>query len=241
MNPPLTTRNVSKSDRICSCGTPISQVGNEPWIYWPHLCHECEEEAEKRCRLQAIRDGHKERAACMRKDIEYLMPPLYRGAHLRNLSPKLRSKMLILPPNKGLLLYGPPGVGKTYSMCALMRYYRLKGFAVSRIVYEQLCLEIRETYIAGGSEMNLIKRYQEVDKLLIEDLGTTVGTGSQESDFSLRIFLLILDRRLEYYRPIFITTNKSVEELAKSFDERVASRLRQACEIIPVGGKDKRR
>ena len=72
----------------------------------------------------------------------------------------------------------------------------------------------------GRSERGLVKRYQDVDKLLIEDVGTTVGTGSQESDFSLRTFLLILDHRLEHCKPTFITTNKSVDELGKSFDER---------------------
>jgi len=177
----------------------------------------------------------------MQKAIEQLLPPLFRAVHLRQLSPQLRAKMLELPPNKGLLLYGPPGVGKSYSMCALMRYYRLKGYSVERISYDNLCLEIRDTYTAGRSERELIKRYQKVDKLLIEDVGTTVGTGSQESDFSLRTFLLILDHRLEHCKPTFITTNKNADELGKSFDERVASRLRQTCEIIPVSGRDKRK
>jgi len=126
-------------------------------------------------------------------------------------------------------------------MCALMRHYRLKDFKVERIIYENLCLEIRDTYNTVHSERHLIKRYQEVDKLLLEDVGTTVGMGGQESDFSLRTFLLILDYRLEHCKPTFITTNKSVDELGKSFDERVASRLREACEIIPVSGRDKRR
>ncbi|MHC4639400.1 MAG: hypothetical protein ACYTBV_18140, partial [Planctomycetota bacterium] len=112
---------------------------------------------------------------------------------------------------------------------------------VKRISYESLCLEIRDTYNTGRSERDLVKRYQDVDKLLIEDVGTTVGMGSQESDFSLRILLLILDYRLEHCKPTFITTNKSVDELGKSFDERVGSRLRGSCQIIPVSGKDKRR
>jgi len=209
--------------------------------HWPRLCAECEKRAKEKERLQKIRDGHKQKAARMRKAIELLLPPLFRGAHLRHLSSQLRAKMLELPPNKGLLLYGPPGVGKSYSMCALMRHYRLKGFTVKRISYESLCLEIRDTYNTRRSERGLVKGYQDVDKLLIEDVGTTVGTGSQESDFSLRTFLLILDHRLEHCSSTFITTNKSDEELGKSFDERVASRLRQACEIIPVSGKDKRK
>ncbi len=209
--------------------------------HWPKMCTECAEKIKEKERLQRIREHHKQKAFELRKSIELLLPPLFRDVHLRHLSSQLRAKMLELPPNKGLLLYGPPGVGKSYSMCALMRHYRLKGYSVKHISYESLCLEIRDTYNTGHSERGLVKRYQDVDKLLIEDVGTTVGTGSQESDFSLRTFLLILDYRLEHCKPTFITTNKGVDDLGKSFDERVASRLRQACVIIPVSGQDKRR
>jgi DNA replication protein DnaC len=38
----------------------------------------------------------------------------------------------------------------------------------------------------------------------------------------------------------FVTTNKSVEELARSFDQRIASRLQQACEVVQIRGRDKR-
>ena len=148
--------------------------------------------------------------------------------------------MLRLTSNKGLLLFGPPGVGKSYAMCALMRYYLLRGCSVKRISYDRLCLDVRDTYNKVSSERELLERCGAVDKLLLEDVSTTVGTGRQESDFSLRIFLLILDYRLEHCRATFITTNKSADELGRSFDERVASRLRQACEIIPVSGTDKR-
>jgi len=37
------------------------------------------------------------------------------------------------------------------------------------------------------------------------------------------------------------TTNKSVEELGKTFDERVASRLLQACRVVKLTGADKRK
>jgi len=149
--------------------------------------------------------------------------------------------MLNLSSEKGILLYGPPGVGKSYSMCALLRHYIVQGYSVERIVYDELCLKIRHTYTSGESELRLVRQHQSVDKLLIEDIGTTVGIGSQESNFSLRIFLLILDKRVENLKPTFITTNKSLDELGKSFDERVASRLTAACEVIPVKGRDKRK
>lgn len=79
------------------------------------------------------------------------------------------------------------------------------------------------------------------DKLFIEDVGTTVSLDKQESDFSLRTFLVLLDQRLEACQPTFITTNKTLEQLGRCFDDRIASRLIQACKIIKLTGADRRR
>ena len=64
--------------------------------------------------------------------------------------------------------------------------------------------------------------------------------GQQESDFSLRTLLVLLDHRIEQNLATFVTTNKTIEDLAWSFDQRVASRLRQACEIVEIRGADRR-
>jgi len=41
--------------------------------------------------------------------------------------------------------------------------------------------------------IDVIKPLLAADKLFIEDVGTTVSMGKQESDFSLRTFLVILE------------------------------------------------
>ena len=79
------------------------------------------------------------------------------------------------------------------------------------------------------------------DKLFIEDVGTTVSLDKQESDFSLRTFLVLLDQRLEACQPTFVTTNKALEQLGRCFDDRIASRLIQACRIVKLTGADRRR
>ena len=127
-------------------------------------------------------------------------------------------------------------------MAALMRHFFLEGFDIIQVSYEMLCLQVRDTFKAGSKkgEIDVIKPLIEAEKLFIEDLGTTVSMGQQESEFSLRTFLVILDKRLRDCKPTFITTNKSVEELGKSFDARIASRLQQACEIVHLTGEDRR-
>lgn len=225
----------SKCKRYCTCGKGISRVVFGTTEHWPKLCAACD-------KAKTIRHTHREKAIRLRKHLENRLPMRFWKAHLRDLPEKLRQKIKSLPPNKGLMLFGKPGRGKSHTLCALMREYLLRGYSVIRTTYDQLCLEIRDSYERRElTERELVRKCQDVDVLMIEDIGTTVSTGSQESDFSLRILLMILDYRIEHCKPTHFTSNKSPDELGKSFDERVESRLHQACEIIPLTGKDKRR
>jgi DNA replication protein DnaC len=163
-------------------------------------------------------------------------------ADLSHLPIKLVEKIKALPDAKGLMLWGPQGRGKTYAMAAIAKMYFTQGFTVARENYEMLCLQLRDTFRSKGdkTEYAIIKPLLEADKLFIEDIGTTKSEGSIESDFSLRTLLVLIDYRLERCRPTFITTNRTIEELSKTFDERITSRIQQGCEIIRFEGEDKR-
>jgi len=170
------------------------------------------------------------------------IPKLFMPARLEHLTAELQETVSKLSENTGLMLWGKQGVGKTYAMAAIIREYISQGCLVARIGYEMLCLRIRDTYKpnAKETELSVIEPLNKVDKLFIEDVGTTVSLGRQESDFSLRTFLVLIDQRLEACLPTFITTNRTLEQLKDSFDERIASRLVQACQVIKLTGKDKR-
>lgn len=172
-----------------------------------------------------------------------VVPKLFMKARMTDISKKLRSDIDAVPQDRGLLLWGRAGVGKSHIMAALARGFVSEGYKVERIAYEMLCLKIRDTYkpTAKDTELSIIAPLITADKLFIEDIGATVSVGRQESDFSLRTFLVLLDQRLEACMPIYITTNKPLEELKKSFDERIASRLQQSCEIIRLDGPDRRK
>ena len=172
------------------------------------------------------------------------LPELFRPAEISELGSVLRRKITSLPKDKGLLLWGNAGVGKSYAMAAIIKDMLMKNpdCDIKRIGFEMICLKIRDTYKqnSNSTELDVINPLMAIDVLFVEDVGTTVSVGESESDFSLRTFLVLLDSRLENCKRTFITTNKSIEELAKSFDSRIASRLQQLCEVIHLTGKDKR-
>ena len=172
-----------------------------------------------------------------------VIPPRFLEARLSHLPEKLQNKIKNLPDDKGLLLWGAPGVGKSYSLAALAREYIADGYNVARTGYELLCLRIRDSFKPKSveTELSIIKPYLEADRFFLEDIGTTKSEGNIESDFSVRTLLVLLDYRLENCLPTFLTTNRPVEELGKTFDERIASRLLQACEIVKLTGEDRRR
>lgn len=156
-----------------------------------------------------------------------MVPERYLDAEMRSLPVELQTKFL-LEIDTGVLLWGAAGVGKTYGMAVLAKKYLKEGYSLKRVHYEMLCLRLRDTFNpkATHTEWGIIEPLLNCDKLFIEDVGTSKSIGKQESDFSLRTFLVLLDMRMERCRPTFVTSNKSVENLSNSFDERVGDRLR---------------
>jgi DNA replication protein DnaC len=182
----------------------------------------------------------KEDAETAEKQAKAIIPERYQGAKLSQIDPEIVAQYKSLARGQGLFLYGKQGVGKTYAMAAFLKDVIDGRRVCRRTSYEMLCLEIRDTFkpTATKTEHEVIKQYIEADYLFIEDVGTT--TKYEETDFSRRTFLVILDQRLEQMKPTFITSNKTLVEFATSFDKRVASRMSEVCIICGMTGKDRR-
>ena len=220
--------------------------GNNDKEHFAPLCQVCYESPERKAEQEAehlanIRTQRIERTARLMDEISRIVPPLYRDAHINGLKPVFRETFFKLSPSEGLFLSSPVGVGKTHALYAFARYFILKGVDVIFYRYEDLLCDIRASYTSDSvvDEMKLLNRLKNVRKLFIDDLGTTSGI-NVETDFSLRTLFNILDHRINYCLPTFLSSNKTIEELGQSFDKRIFSRIAGSCQVLNLSGKDKR-
>jgi DNA replication protein DnaC len=171
--------------------------------------------------------------------IAAVIPERYVVASLDDLPKQLREKLAALKETEDLLLWGPVGCGKTHALSAMGIEYIRDGYTVKRERFSDILLRIRSSYTpaAKETEYEIICELVNVGKLIIEDIGAT--STEQETDFALRVFTDILDKRQERLRPTLMSSNKPLTELGKAFGARIKSRLSQAV-IIQLSGKDRR-
>lgn len=242
-----------KEEHLCRCGKPLKPEKVE-WsdrIFWPLGCDDCVEEIKKELKEEREQEEYKQQQAqeleCRKKCIAAILPRRYESACLDDLPKRFREQLyekFNKTERKGAYLYGEPGRGKTYALCAVLRDLITRGHQVRRVVWERLTFDIRasiKSEFRDVTEKTILQPLLDCDVLIIEDVGTTTRNERAESDFNLRVFLMILDYRNENMKPTFISSNKSVEQLARTFDDRVASRIYEHCEVILLKGKDRRR
>lgn len=168
-----------------------------------------------------------------------LVEPLYANATLDDIDPEIREKILNRESSQDLYLFGLPGRGKTHTMAALIRHYVAEGYNCKRICFDDFCCEVRSTISPASkqTERDMTEPLKEVDMLFIDDLGLR---SKQETDFAYITFYTILNKRQERLLPTFISSNKNLDRLRQTFDERICSRLNAAL-IIELTGEDKRK
>lgn len=159
----------------------------------------------------------------------------HRGARLVDFTVEIQglAGAALGPNGRGALVTGSVGTGKSRLLaaaCALMlqrrrppRYYHARRlFARMSAVYGDGAEE---------TEQRVIDDLSTCDFLAIDDLGHE----GKPSEFVIGALHEVVDARHGNYRPTFIATNLTLEELARRYDDAIASRLGSWMPIVMVG------
>src|SRR5271166_622001 len=161
---------------------------------------------------------------------------------------------------KGLLLTGSSGVGKTHLAVAALKELIARGHAGLFCDYRELLKEIQSSYnpSSESTEMGILEPVRTVEILVLDDLGA-----SKPSAWVLDIVGIVLNARYNENRTTIITTNyldnppsageatrlpngklvAAVREdaLEQRIGTRMRSRLYEMCRTVEVFAPDFRR
>ena len=160
---------------------------------------------------------------------------------------------------KGLLLIGPSGIGKTHLAVASLKELLRRGHGGLFCDYRELLKEIQASYnpASESTEMAILEPIRNVEVLVLDDLGA-----SKPSAWVLDIIGLVLNARYNERRTTILTTNYfdeapnpepvprlpggqrvAVREdaLGDRIGARMRSRLYEMCRTVEVFAPDFRR
>lgn len=155
--------------------------------------------------------------------------------------------------NRGLVLYGPVGRGKTHLMAYLVRRLVFeRGVSARFVEFSHLLSELKASFDRGTAAAELVDPLVEVDVLVIDELGK-----GRSTEWELTVIDELVSRRYNAGRAILATTNFAPgaatgrriannampEErvtLADRVGDRVYSRLTEVCSFVEMPGTDYR-
>ena len=146
-----------------------------------------------------------------------------------------RTYALTFAPSAGNLLFvGGTGLGKTFLSACIARAVADRGYSV---VYESaghLFGKLEQAKFSPSEETRReAARFTECDLLILDDLGTEMP-----GQFVTAAFYTLLNDRILAGKPMVISTNLNIDEVARRYSPQIASRLQGSFQGLTFVGED---
>jgi DNA replication protein DnaC len=132
----------------------------------------------------------------------------------------------------GLFVHGKSDQGKTGALSQVFLHYLRQGAAGLWVQYNSLLRELRN--FEDGHVDERINQCKYVEYLFIDDFGDPLA--NQASAYSRDVMMQIIDYRNNYRKPVLITSNLTLDELAQQYHARLVKRLLENCFVVEVTG-----
>ena len=133
-----------------------------------------------------------------------------------------------------LLFVGGTGLGKTFLSACIAGAVADRGYSVMYETAARLFTKLERAKFGGSEEeRQMAKMLNQCDLLIIDDLGTEMPVPF----VTAALYSLLNDRLLEG-KPMVISTNLNVDEMARRYSPQIASRLHGSFDRLTFVGED---
>ena len=131
-----------------------------------------------------------------------------------------------------LLFVGGTGLGKTFLSACIARAVADRGYSVAYETASHLFAKLEQARFNPSEETRReADKLMACDLLILDDLGTELP-----GQFVTAALYSLLNQRLQEKKPMVISTNLNVDEMARRYSPQIASRLHgEFARLIFVG------
>jgi len=202
------------------------------------------------------------RCACRQRDThndqiaKAQLPKRYDGCHFHNYKPQNPSQeaafrfatqltMDYPAVERGLLLMGTVGVGKTHLAVSILKGLTERGFNCLFYEFGSLLKEIQDSYNANtqASELSVLSPVLNTEILVLDELGASKPTDWVRDTMAHIINSRYNDKKLTIFTTNYLDDRRNDREelLEDRIGTRLRSRLFEMCQSVALEGQDFRR
>ena len=146
-----------------------------------------------------------------------------------------RSYALTFSQHSGNLLFvGGTGLGKTFLSACIARTVADRGCSVVYETASRLFSKLERAKFSSDEDARKeVEKYSKCDLLIVDDLGTEMP-----GQFVTAALYSLVNERLLENKPMVISTNLNVDEMARRYSPQIASRLHGGFNRLTFVGED---